>query len=188
MSQVPDDVYSKRTKSIADNLRKELKRVAAEAPWRQVGEFVDLLGVAQIVYGIEETAPHEGKEAEMLRAAAQRFERLLRRKRDRLARENPFMTKDARARFDSDIEVVHRYTHALTAEAWLALAVRDAFDCANESYPGSDKIPTSLTPNGPLIALTCAALEFTPVRDKTPQELCKALEKWPVLRRQKKEA
>ncbi|WP_330085074.1 hypothetical protein [Methylocystis iwaonis] len=187
MPHVPDDVYSKRTRSIADNLQKELKRVAAEAPWRQVQDFVDLLGVAQIVYGLEEAASPEGKEAEMLRAAALRFERLLHRKRDRLARENPFMTKDARTRFDSDIEVVHRYTHALSAEARVALAVRDAFDCANESYPGRDKIPTSLTPDGPLIALTCAALEFTPVRDKAPQALCKALEKWPVLRRQKKE-
>lgn len=184
MTKVPDEVYSRRTKNIADNLQKELGRVAAEAPWRPVREFVDLLGVAQIVYALEETTP-EGKEAEMLRAAALRFERLLRRRRDRLARENPFMTKGVIARFDSDIEVVHRYTHALSAEARVALAVRDAFDCANELRSGTDKIPTSLTPNGPLIALTCAALEFTPVREKTPQELCKALEKWPVLRRQK---
>jgi hypothetical protein len=185
---IPDDVYAKRTKSIADNLRKELKRAAEEAPWREAHEFIDLLGVAQIVYSIDKIAPTQSKEAEMLHAAALRFERLLRRRRDRLFKENPFMTKDARARFDDDLEVVHRYTHALNAEARVALAIRDAFDRANEAYLGNHKIPTILARDGPLIALTCAALEFTPVRDRTPEALCKALEKWPVLRRQDKEA
>ncbi len=178
MPHVPEDVYAKRTKSIADNLKKELKRVAAEAPWCEAQEFIDLLDVAQVVYTIDEAPPTESRETGMLRAAALRFERLLRRKRDRLARE---------ARFDEDIEVVHRYTHALNAEARVALALRDAFDRANVAYPGNNKIPTGLTPNGPLIMLTCAALEFTPVRDRTPQALSKSLEKWPVLRRQDKE-
>ena len=65
--------------------------------------------------------------------AAVRFERLLRRRRDKLAKENPFLAKDVRARFDEDLEVVRRYTHSLNAEAQVALAVRDAFDCANNS-------------------------------------------------------
>ena len=99
---------------------------------------------------------------------------------------NPFMTKDARARLDKDIEVVRRYTHLLNAEARVALAVRDAFDGANESCPGNHKIPTSLSDDGPLMVLTCAALEYTPLRDKIPEAFGKALEKWPVLRRQEK--
>jgi len=109
-----------------------------------------------------------------------RFERLLRRRRDKLAKENPFLTKDVRARFDEDLEVVRRYTHSLNAEAQVALAVRDAFDCANNSYPEHHKIPTSLKDDGPLIALTRAALEYTPIKDKTPQTLCKSLERWPA--------
>jgi hypothetical protein len=98
-----------------------------------------------------------------------RFERLLRSRRDKLAKENPFLTKDVRPRFDEDLEVVRRYTHSLNAEAQVALAVRDAFDCANNSYPEHHKIPTSLKDDGPLIALTRAALEYTPIKDKTPQ-------------------
>ena len=186
MPQNSGEAYSMRTKSIADNLGKELKRIAMRAPWREAEKFVDFLGVAQVVYGIEDVAPAEGKEAQMLRAAAVRFERLLRRRREKLLKENPFMTKDARARLDKDIEVVRRYTHLLNAEARVALAVRDAFDGANESYPGNHKIPTSLSDDGPLMVLTCAALEFTPLRDKTPEALGKALVKWPVLRRQEK--
>jgi len=181
-----DDAYSTRTKSIADNLGKELKRIAISASWREAEKFVDLLGVAQAVYAIEDPAPTETKEAQMLRAAALRFERLLRRRREKLFKESPFMTEDARARFDKDIEVVRRYTHLLNAEARVALAVRDAFDGANESYPRNHKIPTSLSEDSPLIVLTCAALEYTPLRDKTPEALRKALEKWPVLRRQEK--
>jgi len=181
-----DDAYSTRTKSIADNLGKELKRIAISASWREAEKFVDLLGVAQAVYAIEDPAPTETKEAQMLRAAALRFERLLRRRREKLFKESPFMTEDARARFDKDLEVVRRYTHLLNAEARVALAVRDAFDGANESYPRNHKIPTSLGEDSPLIVLTCAALEYTPLRDKTPEALRKALEKWPVLRRQEK--
>ena len=181
-----DDAYSTRTKSIADNLGKELKCIAMSASWREAEKFVDLLGVAQAVYAIEDVAPMETKEAQMLRAVAVRFERLLCRRRDRLSKENPFMTEDARARLDKDIEVVRRYTHLLNAEARVALAVRDAFDRANESYPGNHKIPASLSEDGPLIVLTCAALEYTPLRDKTREALRKALEKWPVLRRQEK--
>jgi hypothetical protein len=105
-------------------------------------KFVDLVGVAQAVYAVEALVPTESKEAQLLRAAALRFERLLRRRRDKLSTEKPFMTKDARARFDKDIEVVRRYTHLLNAEARVALAVRDAFDGANESYAGNHKIPT----------------------------------------------
>jgi len=77
-----DDAYSTRTKSIADNLGKELKRIAMSASWREAEKFVDLLGVAQAVYAIEDVAPTETKEAQMLRAAAVRFERLLCRGRD----------------------------------------------------------------------------------------------------------
>ena len=186
MPHISGDAYSTLTKGIADNLGKELKRIAMRAPWREAEKFVDLLGVAQAVYAIEDVAPTESKEAQMLRAAAARFERLLRRRRDRLSKENPFMTEDARARLDKDIEVVRRYTHLLNAEARVALAVRDAFDSANESYPGNHKIPTSLSEDGPLVVLTCAALEYTRLRDKTPEALRKALEKWPVLRRQEK--
>jgi len=188
MPRDSDDAYSTRTKSIANNLGEELKRIAMRAPWREVEKFVDLLGVAQAVYAVEDLVPAESKEAQLLRAAASRFERLLRRRRDKLSTEKPFMTEDDRARFDKDIEVVRRYTHLLNAEARVALAVRDAFDGANESYAGNHKIPTSLSEDGPLVVLTSAALEYTPLRDKTPQALRKALEKWPVLRRQEKKA
>lgn len=184
MPHMSDDAYSTRTKNIADNLAKELRRVAAGTPWRDAEQFVVFLGVAQTVYAIELVEPKESKDAYALRAAAVRFERLLRRRRDGLAKQNPFLTKNARARFDEDIEAVRRYTHSLGAEARVALAVRDAFDCANNAYPGAGKIPTSLTDDGPLVTVTCAALEYTPVRDKTPQQLRKALEKWPILRRQ----
>ena len=94
MPRDSDDPCSMRTKSIADNLGKELKRIAMRAPWREAEKFVDLLGVAQAVYAIEDVAPTESKEAQMLRATAARFERLLRRRRDRLSKENPFLTKD----------------------------------------------------------------------------------------------
>ncbi len=188
MAHIHNDVYVQRTKSIANNLGKELRRIASEAPWREAENFVELLGVAQVVYAVEDLAPPESKEANMLRAAASRFERLLRRRRDRLAKENPHMTQDTRARLDAELEVMQRYTHALDAEARIALAVRDAFDLANEMFLGDPKIPTGISPDGPLVTLTCAALEYTPVRDKTPQALSKALEKWPVLRRREKQA
>ena len=186
MPRNSDDAYSTHTKSIADNLGKELKRLAMRAPWQEAEKFVDLLSVAQAVYAIEDIAATESKEAQTLRAAALRFERLLRRRREKLFRENPFMTEGARARLDKEIEVVRRYTHLLNAEARVALAVRDAFDGANECYPRNHIIPTSLSDDGPLIVLTCAALEYTPLRDKTPEALRKALQKWPVLRRQEK--
>jgi hypothetical protein len=133
MPRDSDDAFSTRTKSIADNLGRELKRIAMRAPWREAEKFVDLVGVAQAVYAVEALVPTESKEAQLLRATAARFERLLRRRRDRLSKEYPFMTEDARARLDKDIEVVRRYTHLLNAEARVALAVRDAFDGANES-------------------------------------------------------
>ncbi len=188
MPLTPDDVYVQRTKNIARNLGKELERMAAQAPWREAAKCVALLDAAQVVYAVEDVAPAESKEAKMLQAAATRFERLLRRTRDRLVKEHPHMTHDMRARLDAEIEVVQRYTHALNAEARIALALRDAFDDANVACPAQPKIPVSLAPDGPLIMLTCAALEYTPVKDKTPQALCKALEKWPVLRRRERPA
>lgn len=188
MPPVSDETYAKRTRMIANNLGKELTRLGAEAPWREALQAVDLLGVAQVVYEMEDGAEAESKEAEMLRAAAVRFHRLLRRRRDRLARDKPFMTTDTKARLDEDIEVINRYTHALNAEARIALAIRDAFDCANAAQAGNQKIPTTLDAQGPLIALTCAALEYTPLRDRTPQGLYRALEKWPVLRRREGKA
>jgi hypothetical protein len=184
MARICDDAYLARTKGIADNLKKELRRLATGTPWQDAEKLVDLLGAAQTAYAIEDVAPPESKEAHALWVAAVRFERLLRRRRDKLAKENPFLTKDVRARFDEDLEVVRRYTYSLNAEAQVALAVRDAFDCANNSYPEHHKIPTSLKDDGPLIALTRAALEYTPIKDKTPQTLCKSLERWPALRRQ----
>jgi len=184
MARICDDPYLARTKGIADNLKKELRRLATGTPWQDAEKLVDLLGVAQTAYAIKDVAPPESKEAHALCVAAMRFERLLRRRRDKLAKENPFLTKDVRARFDEDLEIVRRYTHSLNAEAQVALAVRDAFDCANNSYPEHHKIPTSLKDDGPLIALTRAALEYTPIKDKTPQTLCKSLERWPALRRQ----
>ena len=184
MARICDDPYLARTKGIADNLKKELRRLATGTPWQDAEKLVDLLGVAQTAYAIKDVAPPESKEAHALCVAAMRFERLLRRRRDKLAKENPFLTKDVRVRFDEDLEIVRRYTHSLNAEAQVALAVRDAFDCANNSYPEHHKIPTSLKDDGPLIALTRAALEYTPIKDKTPQTLCKSLERWPALRRQ----
>lgn len=188
MPLASDETYAKRTRMISANLEKELRRLGAETPWRAAVEAVDLLGAAQVVYEIEDVDDAESKEAEMLRAAAVRFHRLLRRRRDRLERDKPFMTRDTKARLDEDIEVVNRYTHALNAEARITLALRDAFDSANQARLGHDKIPTTLDAEGPLLALACAALEYTPLRDRTPQGLCKALEKWPVLRRRERTA
>jgi hypothetical protein len=182
MPQTPDDAYSRRIRNIADNLSKELERLAMGTPWRDAVRFVDLLAVAQTVYAIEPIEPAEGKEAHALRAAATRLERLLRRKRDKLSRENPFMTEGAKARFDEDLEVVRRYTHCLDAEARVALAVRDALDRANDAYRDGCEIPTGLG-DGPLVELTCAALEYAPSKSKTRQALRRSLEKWPVLRR-----
>ena len=186
MVRICDEACLARTKRITETLKKELRRLATGTPWQDAEKLVDLLGVAQTAYAMEDVASPKSKEAQALCAAAVRFERLLRRRREKLLKENPFMTKDARARLDKDIEVVRRYTHLLNAEARVALAVRDAFDSANESCPGNHKIPTSLSDDGPLMVLTCAALEFTPLRDKAPEALGKALEKWPVLRRQEK--
>ncbi len=76
-----------------------------------------------------------------------------------------------------------RYTHLLNAEARIALAIRDAFDDANRGYAGPQQIPTGLGEDKPLLALTYAALYYTPVRPKSVQALRNALEKWPVLRR-----
>ena len=56
MPHTSGDAYSTRTKSIADNLGKELKRIAMRAPWREAEKFVDLLGVAQVVYAVEDAA------------------------------------------------------------------------------------------------------------------------------------
>jgi hypothetical protein len=184
MAQIPDGAYQARTKRIADNLEKELRRLAAGTLWEQAERSVDLMGVAQTAYALDDAATGENKEAHALRAAAMRFERLLRRKRDKLVKENPFLPRDVRERLDAEIETVRRYTHPLNAEAQVALAVRDAFDRANSAFAGSEKIPTALTEDGPLLTLTRAALEYTPVRDRTPQALRKALEIWPVLRRQ----
>jgi hypothetical protein len=171
------------TKNIAANLKAELGRLAAGKPWQGAQEKVDLLSVAQTAFATEAAEPVEGKEAQALRAAATRFERLLRRKRDRAIRENPSLTKAARARFDEELEVLLRYTHLINAEARIALAIRDAFDDANRGYAGPDKIPTGLGEDKPLVALTYAALYYTPVRPKSVQALRNALEKWPVLRR-----
>lgn len=184
MARIRDDAYLARTKGVADNLKKELRRLATGTPWEDAEKLVELLSVAQTAYAIEDVASPETKEAQALCAAAARFERLLRRRRDMRAKANPFLSKDVRARFEEDLEVVRRYTHPLNAEAQVALAVRDAFDRANNSYSEHHKIPTTLKEDGPLIALTRAALQYTPVKDKTPQALCKSLERWPALRRQ----
>ncbi len=86
------------TRNIAANLKAELARMADGKSWAGAQERVDLLGVAQTAFAIEAAEPAEGKEAQALRAAAIRFERLLRRKSDRAIRENPLMpTKDPRA-------------------------------------------------------------------------------------------
>lgn len=171
------------TRNIAANLKAELARMAAGKGWARAQERVDLLGVAQTAFAIEAAEPAEGKEAQAFRAAAIRFERLLRRKSDRAMRENPSITAKARARFDAELEVARRYTHALGAEARIALAVRDAFDDANGDCPSGEMIPTSLDEKGPLVELTYAALYYTPARAQSPSALRKALEKWPVLRR-----
>jgi hypothetical protein len=171
------------TKNIAANLKAELGRLAAGKPWQGAQEKVDLLSVAQTAFETEAAEPVEGREAQALRAAAMRFERLLRRKRDRAIRENPSLTKAARARFDEELEVLSRYTHVLNAEARIALAIRDVFDDVNRGYAGPQQIPTGLGEDKPLLALTYAALYYTPVRPKSVQALRNALEKWPVLRR-----
>ncbi|MGJ0509705.1 MAG: hypothetical protein ACR652_21785 [Methylocystis sp.] len=161
-----------------------MARIAAGERWEAAARLVDLLGVAQTAFALEAIEPVESREADALRSAATRFERLLRRRRDRSVKENPLLSKDARARFDAELESVRRYTHALGAEGQVALAVRDAFDRANWLHPGPDEIPTHLSEEGPLVLLTRAALYYTPVRDKSAQALRHALEKWPVFRRQ----
>jgi hypothetical protein len=171
------------TRNIAENLKSELDRLGDGKPWQGAQALVDLLGVAQTVFAIEAVEPGEGKEAQSLRAAATRFERLLHRRRERAIRENPLLTAQARARFDAELEVARRYTHALGPEARVALAVRDAFDDANRQSPSPDKIPTSVGEDSPLVALSYAALYYTPVRAKSLHSLRNALEKWPVLRR-----
>ncbi len=171
------------TRNIAENLKAELGRLGEGKPWQAAQARVELLGVAQTAFAIEAVEPAEGKEAQALRAAAVRFERLLRRKRDRTIRENPSLTENARARFDAELEVARRYTHLLSAEARLALAVRDAFDDANSGCSSAEMIPTGLSEDGPLVAMTYAALYYTLARAKSPLALRKALEKWPVLRR-----
>lgn len=184
MARISEEHSRTLTGNVAANLAAELARMAAEAPWREAQKRVDFLGVAQIAFAIDAVEAPEGREAQALRAAAVRFERLLRRRKDRSARENPAMTAEAKARFDAELEVARRYTHVLSAEAQIALAVRDAFDAANRPYSGAGRVPTGLDESGPLIALTRAALYYTPVGDRPATALRKTLEKWPVLRRQ----
>lgn len=76
------------------------------------------------VVAVEDAVSLESKEAEMLRVAALRLKPLLRRRRDRLAKEYPLIIKDVRAP-----------SIRITPKARVALGVRDAFDGANKLNP-----------------------------------------------------
>jgi hypothetical protein len=183
MAQISKATDRTLIRNIADNLGTELARLATGKRWQDGQARVDLLDAAQMAFAVEAVEPSESKEAHALRAAALRFERLLRRRGDRATKDNPCMTKAAKTRVEEELEVVRRYTHALGPEARIALAIRDAFDCANRGLAEADRIPTHLSDDGPLVLLTRAALYYTPVKDRPARALRNALEKWPVLRR-----
>ncbi|GLI93632.1 hypothetical protein [Methylocystis echinoides] len=183
MAQSPRATDRTLIRNIADNLGTEFARLSAGKRWRDAQERIDLLGVAQTAFAIDAVEPMESKEAHALRAAAVRFERLLRRRSDKAAKDNPDMIRAAHARVEAELEVLRRYTHALGPEARIALAIRDAFDCANRGLAEADRIPTTLSEEGPLVLLTRAALCYTPVKDRPAPALRNVLEKFPVLRR-----